>query len=29
MGRTLGEAGKNTVCTSGAMAAFMAAICIS
>src|SRR5262249_20302357 len=29
MGRTIGEAGRNTVCTSGAMASFMPAICIS
>jgi hypothetical protein len=29
IGRTIGEAGRKTVCTSGAMAAFMPAICIS
>ncbi len=29
IGRTNGEAGRNTVCTPGAMASFMPAICIS
>ena len=29
IGRTIGEAGRNTVCTSGAMVSFMPAICIS
>ena len=29
IGRDDGDAGKNTVCTSGAMAPFMPAICIS
>ena len=29
IGRTIGEAGRNTVCTSPAMASFMPAICIS
>ena len=29
IGRTSGEAGRNTVCTFGAMVAFMPAICIS
>ena len=29
IGRTAGDAGRNTVCTSGAMAPFMPAICIS
>ena len=29
IGRTAGDAGTNTVCTSGAMVSFIPAICIS